>query len=71
MSTPTPLNTIFSWFETGDFPTQTQFKETFLSFYHKEYLIPKENIEGLQEVFQSFELEIEGIKKTSLAAYIR
>ncbi|MDH6209383.1 hypothetical protein M2254_000967 [Chryseobacterium sp. BIGb0186] len=63
----TPLNTIFSWFETGDFPTQTQFKETFLSFYHKEYLIPKENIEGLKEVFQSFELEIEGIKKKLLS----
>lgn len=63
----TPLNTIFSWFETGDFPTQTQFKETFLSFYHKEYLIPKENIEGLKEVFRSFELEIEGIKKKLLS----
>lgn len=50
----TPLNTIFSWFETGDFPTQTQFKETFLSFYHKDYLIPKENIEGFDEIFQSF-----------------
>ena len=59
----TPLNTIFSWFEAGDFPTQTQFKETFLSFYHKDYLIPKENIEGFEEIFQSFALEIEKIKK--------
>lgn len=50
----TPLNTIFSWFETGDIPTQTQFKETFLSFYHKDYLIPKESIEGFEEIFQSF-----------------
>ena len=50
----TPLNTIFSWFETGDFPTQTQFKETFLSFYHKENLIPMESIEGFEETFQSF-----------------
>lgn len=63
----TPLNTIFSWFEAGDFPTQTQFKETFLSFYHKEYLIPKENIEGFEEVFQSFALEIEKIKKQLLS----
>jgi len=50
----TPLNTIFSWFETGDFPTQTQFKDTFLSFYHKDYLIPKESIEGFEEIFQLF-----------------
>ncbi|WP_435525373.1 hypothetical protein [Chryseobacterium indoltheticum] len=63
----TPLNTIFSWFETGDFPTQNQFKETFLSFYHKDYLIPKENIEGFEEIFQSFELEIEKIKKKLLS----
>jgi len=63
----TPLNTIFSWFEAGDFPTQTQFKETFLSFYHKDYLIPKENIEGFEEIFQSFALEIEKIKKKLLS----
>lgn len=50
----TPLNTIFSWFETGDFPTQAQFKETFLSFYHKEYPIPMESIEGFEDIFQSF-----------------
>ncbi|HEX7871203.1 MAG TPA: hypothetical protein VF455_13925 [Chryseobacterium sp.] len=46
----TPLDTIFSWFETGDFPTETQFKETFSSFYHKDYPIPIENIEGLEEI---------------------
>lgn len=50
----TPLDTIFSWFETGDFPTQTQFKETFSSFYHKDYQIPAESIEGLEEIFKSF-----------------
>jgi hypothetical protein len=50
----TPLDIIFSWFETGDFPTQKQFKETFLSFYHKDYLIPMESIEGFEEIFQSF-----------------
>ncbi len=50
----TPLNTIFSWFEAGDFPTQTQFKETFSSFYHKDYLIPMESIEGFEEIFQLF-----------------
>lgn len=50
----TPLDTIFSWFEAGDFPTETQFKETFSSFYHKDSLIPMENIEGFGEIFQLF-----------------
>jgi len=50
----TPLDTIFSWFEAGDFPTETQFKETFSSFYHKDNLIPMENIEGFGEIFQLF-----------------
>lgn len=50
----TPLHTIFSWFETGDFPTEAQFKDTFLSFYHKECLIPMQSIEGFEEIFQSF-----------------
>ncbi|UKB85643.1 hypothetical protein LF887_08480 [Chryseobacterium sp. MEBOG06] len=50
----TPLDTIFSWFETGDFPTETQFKETFSSFYHKDYPIPMEGIEGFEDIFQSF-----------------
>ncbi|ANF52052.1 hypothetical protein A0O34_16695 [Chryseobacterium glaciei] len=54
MSTPTPLHTILSWFQTGDFPTETQFKETFLSFYHKEELIPIEGIERFEEIFQLF-----------------
>jgi len=54
MTTPTPLHTILSWFQTGDFPTETQFKETFLSFYHKEELIPIEGIEGFEEIFQLF-----------------
>ncbi len=50
----TPLHTIFTWFETGDFPTETQFKDTFLSFYHKDDLIPMEGIEGFEEIFQLF-----------------
>ena len=50
----TPLHTIFSWFETGDFPTETQFKDTFLSFYHKDELIPMKGIEGFEEIFQLF-----------------
>lgn len=50
----TPLNTIFSWFQSGDFPTEAQFKATFSSFYHKDYPIPVENIEGFEDVSQLF-----------------
>lgn len=50
----TPLQTIFSWFEAGDFPTEAQFKETFSSFYHKECPIPIESIEGFEDTFQLF-----------------
>lgn len=50
----TPLNTIIDWFKTGETPTEAQFKSTFLAFYHKDYPIPKESIEGLKEILQSF-----------------
>ena len=50
----TPLHTIFSWFQSGDFPTEAQFKATFSSFYHKDYPIPVENIEGLEDLTQLF-----------------
>ncbi|WP_326984333.1 hypothetical protein VUJ46_07315 [Chryseobacterium sp. MYb264] len=50
----TPIDTIFSWFKTGDFPTQAQFQATFSAFYHKNDLIPRESIEGLEEIFELF-----------------
>lgn len=50
----TPLNTIISWFKSGEIPTEKQFRETFLAFYHKDDPIPKESIEGLKEILQSF-----------------
>lgn len=50
----TPLNTIFSWFETGDFPTEAQFKATFLSFYHKDDIIPIKSIEGFEDLSHLF-----------------
>ncbi|WP_283421471.1 hypothetical protein [Chryseobacterium profundimaris] len=50
----TPLHTIFSWFQSGDFPTEAQFKATFSSFYHKDYPIPLDNIEGLEDLSQLF-----------------
>jgi len=48
----TPLHTIFSWFQSGDFPTEAQFKATFSSFYHKDYPIPMESIEGFEDLSQ-------------------
>lgn len=50
----TPLNTIINWFKTGEIPTESQFKSTFLAFYHKDDPIPKESIVGLKEILQSF-----------------
>ena len=50
----TPLNTIFTWFETGDIPTQEQFQQTFSSFYHKDNLIPVAQIEGITELVEGF-----------------
>lgn len=44
-----PLTTIFSWFEKGDTPTQSQFQETFSSFRHLEEKIKMADVEGLNE----------------------
>lgn len=49
----TPLNTIFTYFETGDFPTQEQFQATFSSFFHKGSMIPVASIEGITQLFQN------------------
>jgi hypothetical protein len=46
-----PLTTIFSWFEKGDTPTQSQFQETFSSFRHLEDKIKMTDVEGLHETF--------------------
>lgn len=40
------LATIISWFKTGLYPTEEQFKETWLSFWHKSEKIPVANIEN-------------------------
>lgn len=50
----TPLNTIYSWFETGDFPTQAQFQASWSSFWHKDETIPMSKIDGLSEQFGRF-----------------
>lgn len=48
----TPLNTIFSWFEQGDNPTEYQFKQTFSSFRHLDEKIKMDEVAGLDEAFQ-------------------
>ncbi|WP_144280933.1 hypothetical protein [Chryseobacterium echinoideorum] len=53
MDTPTPLNTIFSWFEEGDMPTEYQFKQTFSSFRHLSEKIKMDDVAGLYEAFQN------------------
>lgn len=47
----TPINTIYSWFETGDFPTEAQFKATYSSYWHKSESIPMGKINGLNDAF--------------------
>jgi len=42
----TSLAQIFSWFKTGLFPTEQQFKDTFSSFWHKSEKIDATAIEG-------------------------
>ena len=52
----TPINTIYSWFETGDFPTQAQFQASWSSFWHKDESIPMSSIDGLSNQFGKFVL---------------
>jgi hypothetical protein len=47
-----PLNTILSWFQAGDFPTEQQFAESWKSFYHKEENIPFDKVENLNAELQ-------------------
>ncbi|QEE50660.1 hypothetical protein FUA48_14055 [Flavobacterium alkalisoli] len=41
------LNTILNWFKTGERPTQSQFWDTWQSFWHKDEIIPQSKIENL------------------------
>ncbi|ROI02862.1 hypothetical protein EGH90_12265 [Kaistella haifensis] len=52
----TPINTIYSWFETGDFPTQEQFHASWSSFWHKDETIPMTTIDGLSDQFGKYVL---------------
>ncbi|MFC3158987.1 hypothetical protein ACFOEQ_11010 [Chryseobacterium arachidis] len=48
-----PLNTIYSYFETGDFPTQEQFQASWSSFWHKDESIPTNKVAGLDNLLQN------------------
>ncbi|AZA84795.1 hypothetical protein C1637_18610 [Chryseobacterium lactis] len=48
-----PLNTIYSYFETGDFPTQEQFQASWASFWHKDESIPTNKVAGLDSQLQN------------------
>lgn len=45
-------NTIYSYFQTDDFPTEEQFRATWDSFWHKSESIPMSSISGLNQMFQ-------------------
>ncbi len=42
------LETILSWFQAGDYPTQEEFEQTFSSFRHKDTKIPITEVDGLE-----------------------
>ena len=44
-------NTIYSYFQTDDFPTEEQFRATWDSFWHKSESIPMTQISGLAAAF--------------------
>jgi hypothetical protein len=46
------LNQIFNWFKTGLKPTESQFKETFSSFWHKSEKISGTQIDGIPVIAQ-------------------
>lgn len=48
-----PLNTLKSWFETGDKPTQAQFWDWLDSFFHKDETIPIDSVAGLSDALNS------------------
>lgn len=44
----TDLETILSWFQTGDLPTEEEFQETFSSFRHKNTKLQIAEVDGLE-----------------------
>ncbi|GAA5096970.1 hypothetical protein GCM10023210_31420 [Chryseobacterium ginsengisoli] len=48
-----PLNTIQSWFQTGDYPTQEQFQKSWASLWHKFDKLPISSVENLETSLQN------------------
>ena len=48
-----PIDTLKSWFETGDYPTQQQFWDLIDSFIHKDQGITVADVDGLTELLQA------------------
>lgn len=48
-----PLNTIYSYFRTGNTPTQKEFEASWSSFWHKFESIPVYKIDGLENLLQT------------------
>ncbi|WP_264524801.1 hypothetical protein [Flavobacterium sp. N502536] len=49
----TNINTILSWFKTGQKPTQKQFWDSWQSFWHKEEQIPQGSVVNLKNTLDS------------------
>lgn len=47
------LTVIKNWFKTGLKPTQTQFWDTWDSFFHKDDQIPIAQVEGIQNIYDT------------------
>ena len=56
-----PLSTIKSWFETNDIPTQTQFWDTWDSFWHKEEGIPTTGVTDLDTIIGDLYAQIASV----------
>lgn len=49
----TPINTIRGWFVSRAKPTQAQFWATFMSYWHKDEMIPASSIDTLQSLLDA------------------
>lgn len=63
----TDLETILSWFRTGDMPTQEEFQETFSSFRHNYTKIPITEVDGLQPSLEGIQEDLSKKVDTPLA----
>ncbi|WP_291287008.1 hypothetical protein [Flavobacterium sp.] len=49
----TNINTILSWFKTGEKPTQKQFWDSWQSFWHKDEQIPQSSVANLKNILDT------------------